>query len=256
MPLANRRILITRAPHQASELADRLRALGAIPILIPTIEIAQPTSFAVLDAALASIASFDVVAFTSANAVAAFHERAQVLGLTPAPSLIAVVGPATARAIKSIGLHADLVPPIFTAEALAEALGPEASGRQILLVLAEDAPTILRDALTSAGAHVTVAAAYRNRIPDGSLVAIASLFSDPAEFPDVITFTSASTAGNLIALLKAAGLALPASVTRASIGPITSRALRDLGLPPHIEAAESTIPALVTALAARFRAAL
>jgi uroporphyrinogen-III synthase len=103
---------------------------------------------------------------------------------------------------------------------------------------------------------VTVAAAYRNRIPDGSLVAIASLFSDPAEFPDVITFTSASTAGNLIALLKAAGLALPASVTRASIGPITSRALRDLGLPPHIEAAESTIPALVTALAARFRAAL
>jgi uroporphyrinogen-III synthase len=256
MPLADRRILITRAPHQASELADSLHALGAIPILIPTIEIAQPTSFAALDAALASIASFDVVTFTSANAVAAFHQRAQVLGLTPIPRRVAVVGPATARAVESIGLRADLIPPTFTAKALAEALRSEAFGRHILLILAEAAPIVLRDALGAAGADITVAEAYRNRIPEASLAAIASLFSQPIEYPDAITFTSASTAGNLIALLEAAGLTLPPGVTRASIGPITSRALRDLGLPPHIEAAESTIPALVTALAAYFPAAL
>ena len=256
MPLADRRILITRAPHQASALADRLRALGAIPILIPTIEIAQPTSFAALDAALASIASFDVVAFTSANAVEAFHQRAHVLGVKQVPRRIAVVGPATARAVEAIGLHADVVPPTFTAKALAEALLPESSGRQILLVLAEAVPAILTDALTAAGAHVTVAAAYRNRIPEASLAAITSLFSDPAKYPDAITFTSASTAGNLIALLEAAGLTLPPDVTRASIGPITSRALRDLGVPPHIEAADSTIPALVTSLAAYLAAAL
>lgn len=253
MPLAHRRILITRAPHQASELADRLRALGAIPILIPTIEIAPPTSYDALDAALASLPNIDLVAFTSGNAVEAFHQRAKFLDLTPKPRRIAVVGPATARAIESIGLHVDLIPPTFTAESLAEALRPEASGLQILLVIAQEAPTILRDALNAAGAQVTVAAAYRNRIPEASLSAITSLFGDPANYPDAITFTSASTAGNLIALIEAAGLTLPPGIIRASIGPITSRALRDLGLPPHIDAAESTISGLVTALESVFR---
>lgn len=253
MPLAHRRILITRAPHQASELADRLRALGAIPILIPTIEIAPPTSYDALDAALASLPNFDLVAFTSGNAVEAFHQRAKFLDLTPKPRRIAVVGPATARAIESIGLQVDLIPPTFTAESLAEALRPEATGLQILLVIAQEAPTILRDALNAAGAQVTVAAAYRNRIPEASLSAITSLFGDPANYPDAITFTSASTAGNLVALIEAAGLTLPPGIIRASIGPITSRALRDLGLPPHIDAAESTIPGLVTALESVFR---
>src|ERR1035437_6070503 len=92
-PLAHRRILITRPPQQASELAGRLRALGATPISIPTIEIAPPASFAALDAALASLSSFDVVAFTSANAVTAFQQRARLLGIVPQPRRIAVVGP-------------------------------------------------------------------------------------------------------------------------------------------------------------------
>jgi uroporphyrinogen-III synthase len=87
-------------------------------------------------------------------------------------------------------------------------------------------------------------------------VAIASLFGDAASYPDAVTFTSASTAANLVALMAAARLVLPAKVVRASIGPITSRALRELGLPPHVEAAESTIPALAGALAAHFREAV
>lgn len=251
-PLANRRILITRAPHQASELADRLRDLGAVPILIPTIEIAPPSSFAALDAAIASLSSFDVVAFTSANAVEAFRQRAEWSGIRPAPRRIAVVGPATARAVEAIGLHADVLPPTFTAESLAETLRAEAPDRRFLLVLAEAAPTILRDGLAVAGGDVTIVAAYSNRIPESSHDAVTSLFSTPAQYPDAITFTSASTAGNLIALLGAAGLTLPASVVRASIGPITSRALCDLGLPPHIEATESTLAGLVAALAVHF----
>jgi uroporphyrinogen-III synthase len=252
-PLADRRILITRAPHQASELADRLRDLGATPILIPTIEIAPPSSYEALDAALASITSFDLIAFTSANAVESFHHRATLLNLTPKPRRIAAVGSATARALEPVGLQADVLPLTFTAESLAETLRPEASGRSILLVLAEAAPTILRNALHAANARVTVAAAYSNRIPKASLAAISSLFSDQANYPDAITFTSASTAANLIALLEAAKLTLPQSVIRASIGPITSRALSDLCLPPHIEAAEATIAGLVTSLTNYFR---
>jgi len=252
-PLVNRRILITRAPHQASELASLLEDLGATPVVVPTIEIAPPTSFAALDAGLASLSAFDLVAFTSANAVSAFAERAKSLGITAAPRRIAVVGPATARAVEALGLRVDLVPPIFTAESLAETLRPEASGRRVLLALAETAPTTLRDGLESAGAEVTVVAAYSNRMPHASLEAITSLFRDPAACPDAVLFTSASTAANLAALLDAAGITLPAGVIRASIGPITSLALRDLGLPTHVEAAESTIGALVTALAEYFQ---
>jgi uroporphyrinogen-III synthase len=253
LPLAGKRILITRAPHQASELADRLRAIGAYPVLVPTIEIAEPHSFAALDSALASLPAFDLVAFTSANAVQAFHQRAEHLGLKPEPSRIAAVGPATARALESIGLRADILPPIFTAESLAQTLLPEVAARRVLLVLAEDAPPTLRDALEAAGANLGVAAAYRNRIPKASLATVTSLFADTSSFPDAVTFTSASTAVNLVALLEAASLTLPGTVVRASIGPITSRALSDLGLAPHIQAAESTIPALVTALEEHFR---
>ncbi|MGA1981884.1 MAG: uroporphyrinogen-III synthase [Acidobacteriaceae bacterium] len=253
-PLAGRRILVTRAPRQASELVDRLRELGATPILIPTIEIGPPGSYATLDTALAALSSIDLVAFTSANAVEAYRERAETLGVTATPARIAVVGPATARALEAIALHADVMPGTYTAEALGQTLAPEMRGCRVLLVLAEDAPATLRDALAAAGADVTVAVAYRNRIPEASLAAVTSLFGDAAGYPDAVTFTSASTAANLVALLDVAGLALPVSVVRASIGPITSRALRELGLPPHVEAAESTIPALVEALAAHFSA--
>lgn len=255
-PLAGRRILVTRAPHQASDLADRLRALGAEPILLPTIEIAPPASWAALDSALVQIARFDLVAFTSANAVAAFADRAKHLGLAPAPipKRIAAVGPATARALDAIGLRADITPPLFTAESLGETLRPEIAGREVLLILAEDAAPTLRDLLASAGARVTVVAAYSNRIPAASLTAARSLFLNPSSWPDAIAFTSASTARNLAALLAASAIALPPTIVRASIGPVTSEALRNLGLPPHVEARESTIPALADTLAAHFAA--
>jgi uroporphyrinogen-III synthase len=223
-------------------------------VLVPTIAIGPPSSFAALDAALASLAEFDLIAFTSTNAVEAFYRRSQELGFAPTPRRIAVVGPATARALQAIGLKVDVTPPTFTAEALGETLRPESPGRRMLLVLAEDAPATLKSVLEAAGARITVAAAYRNRIPEGSLATITSLFAAPSDYPDAVTFTSASTAANLLALLRAAGLGLPGQVIRASIGPITSRALRDLGFPPHLEATESTIPSLVTVIANHFRA--
>jgi uroporphyrinogen-III synthase len=242
---------VTRAPHQASELADRLNALGATPVLIPTIELGPPTSFAALDAAIGGLAEFDLVAFTSANAVRAFAERAAGVGAPPALKRLAVVGPATARAVEAIGLRADVMPAVFTAESLAQTLLPEAHGGRILLVLAEDAPSILESALKGGGAEVTVAAAYKNRIPEASLAAVRDLFAVAARVPDAVTFTSASTAANLVALLDAAGLRLPKTVTRASIGPITSRALKQLGLPAHVEAKEPTVAALVEAVVAQ-----
>ena len=288
-PVRSPRILVTRSPHQASALADHLRALGAEPILIPTIELVDPTSFAPLDAALRNLDHFHWLLFTSANAVEAFHHRFEVLNLTtegrlphpksvilseveersggtqpkdlqpglhPAVPLvpfnlkIAAIGSATAKALAAIGLTANLVPPQAVAESLTEALLPHAfqpdgSPTRFLLIRAEEAREHLPETLRAAGADVTIAPAYRTVIPAGSIDAIRELFSRPENYPDAITFTSASTARNLFALLEAAGVTLPAAIVRASIGPITSAALRDLGPSPQVEASEANVASLV-----------
>lgn len=246
LALENKRILITRSRHQSSALAARLSALGAIPILIPTIEIVPPESYVSLDAALAKLDIFDWLVFTSPNAVEVFAQR-------PKPSLvrakIAVIGPATAQAVQESGFHVDLIPPRYIGESLAEALAPDVAGKHILLIRAAVARDVVPEALTRAGAAVLIADAYSNRIPTESIPALRLLFESPTNLPDAITVTSASTARNLVSLLEAAGLPLPSSIVLASIGPITSQALRDLGLVPNLEASEPTIPALVQALA-------
>jgi len=252
MSLTNKRILITRTRHQASELATQLEALRATAILIPTIEIAPPTSFAGLDAALTCLGTYDWLVFTSANAVEAFHRRAQFLRLTQLPKHIAAIGPATLRAANDIGLTVDLIPPQYIGESLADALLPEASGKSFLLVRAAEARDTIPQALTAAGATVTIAEAYRNQIPADSIPALRHLFASSENYPDAITFTSASTVRNLCALLEAGNLTLPANITLASIGPITSETLRDLGYTPAIEASEPTIPALVRSLLTHF----
>ncbi len=251
--LHSRRILITRTRHQASELAAQLEALGATPILIPTIEIVPPTSFAALDSALTCLRTYDWLLFTSANAVEAFHRRAQFHRLNQLPKKIAVIGPATLAAANAIGLTVDLIPPRYLAESLAESLLPEAPGKSFLLIRAAEARDTLPDALRAAGATVTIAEAYRNQLPAGSIPALQHLFSSQENYPDAITFTSASTARNLFALLEAANLTLPTNIVLASIGPVTSETLRELGHPPTVEAPESTIPALVQSLASHFR---
>ncbi|HEX4155085.1 MAG TPA: uroporphyrinogen-III synthase [Acidobacteriaceae bacterium] len=315
------RVLITRSPRQSSELADRLRALGADLILIPAIEFAEPTSFAALDAALTHLDRFHWLLFTSANAVDAFHRRlhsspnsvilsearsedraeskdpphsqnrARLSILPAAESIprIAAIGPSTARALQAIGLTPDLIPPQAVAESLTEALlaharqpddrGPQgafpapwggASPTRFLLIRAEsvgDTPPreYLPETLRAAGAEVTIAPAYRTVIPAASIPAIRALFqssgSPKPRVPhlrggliaakvgvDAITFTSSSTARNLLALCEAAGVTLPAGALRISIGPITSQTLRDAGYPPHAEAAEATVPALAEAV--------
>jgi len=260
--LTNIRILITRSRHQASELAFELKALGAVPILIPTIEIVSPETYAPFDRALAQLDHYDWLIFTSANALEIFSQRKSRVGIhatrephSPVQSKVprvAVIGPATAKAVQGTGLTVDLIPPKYIAESLAEALMPYAHGSNMLLIRAEQARDILPEALTSAGATVTIANAYRNQIPHDSIPALQKLFSDPGTYPDAITFTSASTVRNLIALLEAADLTLPPTITLASIGPITSQTLRDLGHSPTIEASEPTIPALVQSLLDHF----
>lgn len=287
------RILITRSAHQTSTLAQALARLGADPILIPTISLAPPTSFCPLDASLAQLPSFRWLLFTSTNAVHAFAGRARRVAPHLLPSTaqitqntvshglstlfdgahstqkIAAIGPATAAALHQLGLTPALIPPIAVAESLAEALRPYAlepdgTPTRMLLLRAEQAPDILPEALRAAGADLTVVPVYQNLIPTDSIPLLQALFRSPATWPDAITFTSSSTASNLLTLLEAARLTLPPdppitpsaahpishkTILRASIGPITSTTLRNLGYPPHLESPESTIPSLVQTLA-------
>jgi uroporphyrinogen-III synthase len=123
---------------------------------------------------------------------------------------------------------------------------PRAANASILLVRAAVARDILPESLVAAGATLTIAEAYRTIIPQDSIEQLQKLLmTDP---PDAITFTSASTARNLVALLEAGALKVPEGVCLASIGPITSLAMRDLALEPTCEAREATVPALADAL--------
>ncbi|HEY5380910.1 MAG TPA: uroporphyrinogen-III synthase [Acidobacteriaceae bacterium] len=249
-----RRILVTRSAHQSSELAGLLRSLGAEPILIPTIQLTEPSSFAALDAALTHLSSvgpdtFHWLVFTSANAVEAFHRRLP----SPLPGAkklrIAAIGPSTARALQAIGLTADLIPPQAVAESLTGALLPHARQRdglatRFLLVRADEARERLPETLRAAGADVTIAPAYRTIISQDSIPAIRALFAPGADSLDAITFTSSSTVRNLLALCEAAAVAFPLGPLRISIGPITSQTLRNAGLAPDAEAPEATIASL------------
>lgn len=252
------RVLVTRSERQGSELASRLRELELEPVLVPAIEIAPPESFEVLDGALRALGGFQWLIFTSANAVEAMAGRMEALGLgvrdafgAGTPPLVAAIGPATARVIEAMGLRVDLIPVRAVAESLRDALlqrtREDGTATRFLLVRAEDARDVLPEALRKAGAEVVIAPAYRTIVPERSAETIRSLFEQPAALA-AITFTSSSTVRNLISLCEAAGVTLPESVPRVSIGPITSETMRSLGYPPHAEALEASVASLAAAV--------
>lgn len=239
-PLFGRSVVVTRARTQASELVERLRALGAEVVEAPTIEVVQPSDGGrALRAAIAAVAGFDWLVLTSPNGVRrTFAEvpDARALGGVR----VAAVGTGTSAALAAHRIVADLVPDRFVAEGLLEAFpAPPAGGGRVLLAQAEAARPVLAEGLAAAGWEVVVAHAYRTAavVPDERTRArIAAA--------DAVTFTSSSTVTNLVEAVGAAGI--PPLV--ASIGPITSATAREAGLTVGVEAAAHTIDGLVAAL--------
>ncbi|HEY0307918.1 MAG TPA: uroporphyrinogen-III synthase [Acidobacteriaceae bacterium] len=251
LPLAGRRVLVTRAKGQASKLVEALQAVGAQTIEIPAIAIVPPsTSYDALDGALASLKDVDWLIFTSVNAVKVFCERALYAGIHPASYTvkIAVIGRATAAAVTDAGMKVEVVPPKFVAESLLHELRYQVADEHVLLVRAEVARDVLPDGLRAAGAHVILADAYRNELPAGSGAKFREIMASEATIPQIITFTSSSTARNVQTLLDAAGVTLPEEMVLASIGPVTSATMRELGMEPTVEAKEATIAGLVAAM--------
>ena len=245
------RVLVTRASGQASALAEELVRLGAEPVIVPIIELVPPDSFGELDAAMAQIDRFDWVLFTSANAVHALSARAKEQGLTLnfAGLKVAVIGAATARAVESIGKRVHLTPQTAVAESLAEALipfvrRPDGASNRFLLVRAQDGREHLPEVLREAGGEVTIASAYKTQMPAKGVDALQNCFAHAAGPPEALTLTSSSAAKNFFALLSAAKLELGSTTAVASIGPITSATLRELGHSPNVEAPEASVQAL------------
>ena len=247
--LRRQRVLVLRARGQASALAELLLARGLEAGVVPAIEIVEPETWDSLDAALGRVGEFAWVVFASANAVAGFARRAGLLGVRlDRLGKIAVVGSATARAVEAeLGRGVDAMPERFVAEELAGCLaGRVAQGDEVLVVRAAVAREVLVERLVALRALVTVAEAYRNVVPSGSVAQIRELFA--ADRVDAVAFTSGSTAVNLRGLLDEAGVSVPDGVVMASIGPVTSAAMRDAGFGVSVQAREATIAGLVRAI--------
>jgi uroporphyrinogen-III synthase len=250
LPLAGRRVLVTRAAHQAGKLSEGLRALGAEPVEVPVLEIRAPESFAALDAALRRLDSYDWLILTSANTVRALAGRAAALGIALAQRdglKVAAVGEATAEAARKTGFILTFVPEFYVAESLVEGLMSRTAGRKILLARAAVARDLIPDALRAAGASVDVVDAYQNFMPEGVPEQLRQAL---VEGVDAVTFTTSSSVRHLAAAAGAAKVSWPfAGVAAISIGPITSATLRELGWEPAVEANPSDVSGLIWAVA-------
>jgi len=250
-PLFGKRIVVTRATQQAPVLSEKLRELGADVIEMPATQIAR-LDLAPLRAAIDTISDQDWLIFTSQNGVAIFWE--QLLGRGKdsralAGLKIAAVGPATAGALLEHGITVDVIPQRFVAEGLLEIMRArdDVAGSNVLYVTAEGARDLLPAGLREIGANLTVIEAYRS-IPDGAGVEKLARAIEAGKV-DLATFTSGSAVRGY---LDAVGEDLALHVPAASIGLQTSEALREVGIEVKVEADESTIDGLVSAVMRAF----
>jgi uroporphyrinogen-III synthase len=252
-PLHNKRIVVTRPEAQAGALTARLRELGAVPIVCPTIAIALPADYTQLDRVIAQLDQYDWLIVTSANGVRALLGRMAELGADIAPLQrlrIGAIGPATARALAEHSLEAGFMPTAFVAEAILHEIG-DVAGQRILLPRADIAREALAAGLHEKGADVDEIAAYRTVPGAGVAELVAEL---RARTIDAVTFTSSSTVRYLLDGLEAAGLgrsaalALLQSAAIICIGPITAATAQAEGLRVDSVAREYTGDGLVAAL--------
>jgi uroporphyrinogen III methyltransferase/synthase len=233
-PLHGRTVAVTRARAQASELAARLRALGAGVVEAPAIRI-EPLAAAVPD-----LAGYDLVCLTSPNGVRLLFERLDGDARAFAGKTVAAIGPGTARALRERGIEPDIVPERSVAESLLEALA-DVPATRALVARAAEARDVLPDGLRERGVEVDVVALYETVAEPLDEATITA-----ARDADWITFTSSSTVRYF---LEAAGPdALRVRPRVVSIGPVTSDTLRENGVVADVEAAEHDIDGVIRAI--------
>jgi uroporphyrinogen III methyltransferase/synthase len=254
LPLFGKRILVTRAEHQAGELSQLLQQRGAMSVEMPVIKLSPLSTWNELDQAILNLKSYHWIIFTSVNAVEMFWKRLHVLKLDTRQLggiRIGAIGPATAKALEERGLHPDYLPEIYTSQGfLAGFSEQDVAGCRVLLPRADIAGNELTSGLTKLGAEVHQVTAYKTAtatkgISQGKAMLLRGEI-------DVITFTSASTVNSLLAILGQKWEVIKRAKL-ACIGPNTAAALTQKGLKADIVAIEHTIPGLVAAMEEYFR---
>lgn len=252
-PLAGVRVLVTRAPQQASEFSAQLAGLGAIAIEIPTIEIRPVVEGPRIRAAMEQLPATRLVVFTSANAVKIFCDFLQAAGHDAsrlAAAKLCAIGTETARALERRGLTPDLVAGEYTAEGLVQALeGWNLQDARVLVPRAAVGRDVLPELLAQRGAEVEMLTVYETVMPEGTPAALERLFE--GDGVDVISFTSSSTVQNFAAAFPGRNLREVVRGARvACIGPVTAATADELGLPADIVARDYTTRGLAAAIVA------
>lgn len=246
-PLMGKRIVITRAREQASDLLKLLSEAGAECLECPTIKVEAPPDRGPLDDAIQKIAEYDWLVFTSVNGVGFFFERLFYLGRDVralANVRIACIGPATRGRLEDFGLMCDIMPETYRAESIIEAFRDESvKDKRILLPRAKEARPILPVELSKMGARVDEVTAYITELSDENRAALLSGLESRSI--DCITFTSSSTVRNFKKLIPAEAFErLLNNVTVACIGPVTADTAVSLGFQVQMVAETYTIPGL------------
>jgi len=256
-PLFGKRIVVTRARKQASDMVSRLSTLGAQCLEFPAIKIVPPDDFKPLDRAIENIADYDWLVFTSVNGVDMFFDRlfanqkdVRALGHIRT----AAIGPATAERLLKFGIFRDIIPESYRAESVVEAFKniPVKKAR-VLLPRAAEARPVLPEELTKMGARVDEIITYHTVLADDNQTELIEALA--GKNVDMITFTSSSTVTNFKSLLPAERFeALVGGITIAAIGPITADTARKNGFSVDLVAEEYTIPGLCDAICRYFSA--
>lgn len=217
-----------------------LRALGAEPVLVPTIAL-RPVASPETDAMLSSLGAYDWILCTSPNTVRFLCERLSAGGTLELPlgPRVAAIGAKTAAALQEAGARVDLIPREAHAEGLLAALPSSLEGARILLPRAREARELLPDALRARGAVVAIAVLYENVLPEGGAPDLGEV--------DAYTFASGSAVENFFALYPDALPRLQRGLV-ACIGPVTAEALRARGVLHPRTAPHATLEALCSCL--------
>lgn len=243
LPLAGRCVVVTRAEHQSRSVRAALEWLGARVMHLPTIEI-EPIDRNAIVSLIERVPDYDWLVFTSANAVDALltevsDDRHELQGVR-----VAAVGTSTRKRLDDAGVHVDLIPSTFMADALVEALvDGGVIGQRVVVPASDIARDTLAVGLREAGALVDVVTVYRTIRPRNADPAVIEALRTGTV--DLIVFASPSAVRNAIALL---GGTLPPDVPIATIGPVTSSQVRQSGMRVAVEALEHSESGLVTAI--------
>lgn len=253
--LAGRRIVLTRPREQAAAWRAHLAELGADVIELPLIQVTKDCDRQTLVEVFAELGHYEWLIFTSANGARFFFEEfhrafddLRCLGLVR----IAVVGEATAEVVRGLHLRVELQPAKATAADLVRALVARESldSAKVLVVTGNRNRETLVAGLHEARAIVDQLPLYRTEETDLAADPVAADFRRRGA--DAVLFASPSAAQSFFD--QAAALRLERGARRplaGSIGPSTTAAMKQLGLPVDFEAAEANLDALVAGLLPR-----